>query len=359
MAKLTTEEILKLCREQGAFGSGGSSAPAESAPEPAAEEALAVAEEAVEASEEPAAKPAPAPAGPGGALAAIRAQGAAGSAKKPVAASASAAKPAGGAAPKGTADILAAIRGGGGDAAAAPAKKKVAATAAPTGDMPPVSEMLAQMKAGKKPAQVKARKKPAQEEAVASAKPTLKIPTRPAPKAPEKVSRRSVLLELVASPFALAWTVLAATAGAWVLMLARFMFPNMIVEPPTTFKIGPPSDFPLGTVSTKYTAANGIWIVHTDQYKGQDLIYILASVCTHLGCTPSWLEGEQKFKCPCHGSGFYINGINFEGPAPRPLERVGVALSPDGMLEVDKAVKFQEEKGQWEDAKSFVDGSIA
>ena len=354
MAKLTTEEILKLCREQGAFGSGGSSAPAESAPEPAAEEAPAVAEEAVEASEEPAAKPAPAPAGPGGALAAIRAQGAAGSAKKPVAASAPAAKPAGGAAPKGTADILAAIRGGGGGAAAAPAtapaKKKVAATAAPTGDMPPVSEMLAQMKAGKKPAQ---------EEAVASAKPTVKIPTRPAPKAPEKVSRRSVLLELVASPFALAWTVLAATAGAWVLMLARFMFPNMIVEPPTTFKIGPPSDFPLGTVSTKYTAANGIWIVHTDQYKGQDLIYVLASVCTHLGCTPSWLEGEQKFKCPCHGSGFYINGINFEGPAPRPLERVGVALAPDGVLEVDKAVKFQEEKGQWEDAKSFVDGSIA
>ena len=359
MAKLTTEEILKLCREKGAFVSGGSSAPAESAPEPAAEEAPAVAEEAVEASEESAAKPAPAPAGPGGALAAIRAQGAAGSAKKPVAASAPAAKPAGGAAPKGTADILAAIRGGGGGAAAAPAKKKVAATAAPTGDMPPVSEMLAQMKAGKKPAQVKAGKKPAQEEAVASTKPTLKIPTRPAPKAPEKVSRRSVLLELVASPFALAWTVLAATAGAWVLMLARFMFPNMIVEPPTTFKIGPPSDFPLGTVSTKYTAANGIWIVHTDQYKGQDLIYVLASVCTHLGCTPSWLEGEQKFKCPCHGSGFYINGINFEGPAPRPLERVGVALAPDGMLEVDKAVKFQEEKGQWEDAKSFVDGSIA
>ena len=353
MAKLTTEEILKLCREQGAFGSGGSSAPAEPAPEPSAEEAPAVEEAGEAAPEEPAAKPASAPAGPGGALAAIRAQGAAGAAKKPAATPAPTAKP-GGAAPKGTADILAAIRGGGGGAAAAPAaapaKKKAAATATPTGDMPPVSEMLAQMKAGKKPAA---------EEAAAPAKPTLKIPTRPAPKAPEKVSRRSVLLDLVASPFALAWTVLAATAGAWVLMLARFMFPNMIVEPPTTFKIGPPSDYPLGTVSTKYTAANGIWIVHTDQYKGQDLIYVLASVCTHLGCTPSWLEGEQKFKCPCHGSGFYINGINFEGPAPRPLERVGVALAPDGMLEVDKAVKFQEEKGQWEDAKSFVDGSIA
>ena len=40
------------------------------------------------------------------------------------------------------------------------------------------------------------------------------------------------------------------------------------------------------------------------------------AVCTHLGCTPNWLEAEQKFKCPCHGSGFYKDGINFEGPAP-------------------------------------------
>jgi cytochrome b6-f complex iron-sulfur subunit len=99
-------------------------------------------------------------------------------------------------------------------------------------------------------------------------------------------------------------------------------------------------------------------VIHTAQYGGKDLIYALASVCTHLGCTPSWLEGEQKFKCPCHGSGFYMTGINFEGPAPRPLERVGLSVAPDGMLEVDKSVKFQEEKGQWEDEKSFVDASL-
>jgi len=136
------------------------------------------------------------------------------------------------------------------------------------------------------------------------------------------------------------------------------MFPNVLVEPPTRFKIGPASDYPPGTVSTKWTALRGIWVVHTDQYQGKDLIYALASVCTHLGCTPNWLDGEQKFKCPCHGSGFYITGINFEGPAPRPLERVGLRLAADGALEVDKSVKFQEEKGQWEDAKSYVDPAL-
>ena len=118
-------------------------------------------------------------------------------------------------------------------------------------------------------------------------------------------------------------------------------------------------DYPLGGVSTKWLAARGVWIVHTDQYKGRNLIYAIASVCTHLGCTPNWLEGEQKYKCPCHGSGFYVNGINFEGPAPRPLERVGIKLASDGQLEVDKSVKFQEEMGQWEDSNSFVDGALA
>ena len=82
--------------------------------------------------------------------------------------------------------------------------------------------------------------------------------------------------------------------------------------------------------------------------------YALQSVCTHLGCPPNWLAGEQKFKCPCHGSGFYISGINFEGPAPRPLERFKVALADDGQIMVDKSQKFQQELGQWSDPDSFI-----
>lgn len=257
-----------------------------------------------------------------------------------------------------TADILAKIRGQGASApaAASPASAPVAkppSVPVPAAALPPVEAMLQQLKAGTKTAAelprpaLKLPEKPAG------------LPVKPAPKSPAAAtSRRNVLLGLIASPFALAWTLFAGLTGTWTLMLARFMFPNVLVEPPSRFKIGVPSDYSLGTVSTKWTAARGIWVVHTDQYKGRDLIYALASVCTHLGCTPSWLEGEQKFKCPCHGSGFYINGVNFEGPAPRPLERVGLRLASDGMLEVDKSVKFQEEKGQWEDSKSYVDASL-
>ncbi|MCA9112419.1 MAG: ubiquinol-cytochrome c reductase iron-sulfur subunit, partial [Planctomycetaceae bacterium] len=171
-------------------------------------------------------------------------------------------------------------------------------------------------------------------------------------------TRRSFFAEavtFVTEPFMAAWIAMGAIGAIWGLAVARFMMPNMIVEPPTKFKIGPESDYPPGTVSTKWKAERGIWVVNTDQYNGKQLIYALLSVCTHLGCTPNWLEGEQKFKCPCHGSGFYITGINFEGPAPRPLERVGIRVAPDGSLEVDKSVKFQEELGQWGDAASFVE----
>ncbi len=157
------------------------------------------------------------------------------------------------------------------------------------------------------------------------------------------------------TPFAAAWTAIASIGGIWTLGTARFMFPNVLVEPPSKFKVGPLSDYPLNTVSNKWKDQFGIWIVHTDQYEGRNMIFALASVCTHLGCTPNWLDGEQKFKCPCHGSGFYMTGINFEGPAPRPLERMGLRISGDGMLEVNKSVKYQEEMGQWADATSYVE----
>src|SRR5262249_21518049 len=157
------------------------------------------------------------------------------------------------------------------------------------------------------------------------------------------------------TPFAAAWASITAVTGISVLGTARFMFPNVLTEPPSKFKVGPASDYPLNTVSNKWKDQFGVWIVHTDQYEGKNLIYALASVCTHLGCTPNWLDGEQKFKCPCHGSGFYITGVNFEGPAPRPLERVGLSIAADNMLEVDKSVKFQEEMGQWNDPSSRVE----
>ncbi len=205
-----------------------------------------------------------------------------------------------------------------------------------------------------------ARPKEEQPAKTAKAKPVVPPrPTRP-PSAKAKAKpdqqRRgflAVLGAMVATPLGVGFSSLATTMGLWTLGTLRFLFPNVRIEPPSKFKVGSPADYPPGYVETKYKTQYAIWIVNAE-YKGQQQIAALSTVCTHLGCTPNWLEAEQKFKCPCHGSGFYINGINFEGPAPRPLERYAIRIAEDGQLEVDKSRKFQEEKGQWEDPDSFV-----
>jgi cytochrome b6-f complex iron-sulfur subunit len=62
----------------------------------------------------------------------------------------------------------------------------------------------------------------------------------------------------------------------------------------------------------------------------------------------------MKFKCPCHGSGYYINGVNFEGPTPRPLERFAINKDPDGFVNVDQSKVFRSELGEWDNPESFV-----
>lgn len=332
--KLTTAEILALARKDKAQGDESTSPAA-----PAEASSLEVHSTAASAPTSSSGSPQ----STADILAAARAQS--GAAKAPV-------KPA--VKSGSTADILAAARaqaaGGVTKTAAAtkvePARSAKAARVA--SERPDLKEMVAAVK---------------ESHATGGAvKPRLPLgkPVPVKPKLPVKegkVRRRGVvglLAGIAVTPFVLAWSSLGAILGLWSLGTARFMMPNMVLELPSKFKVGPPSDFPPGGVSEKYKASRGIWIVNSDEYNGRGIIYALASVCTHLGCTPNWLDGEQKFKCPCHGSGFYITGVNFEGPAPRPLERVGLRLAEDGMLEVDKSVKFQEELGQWSDMKSYV-----
>src|SRR5438132_11709608 len=177
-------------------------------------------------------------------------------------------------------------------------------------------------------------------------------PAAPKPAAKEPiVTRRSFI-----SWMTLAWTAFTASMLAAATATTRFMFPNVLFEPPPTFKAGFPNEIQVGQVDERFKQRFAVWLVRTafDEWSMSAGIYALSTVCTHLGCTPNWLEAEQKFKCPCHGSGYYKTGVNFEGPTPRPLERYAIALADDGQILVDKSRKFQEEKGEWTNPAAFL-----
>jgi cytochrome b6-f complex iron-sulfur subunit len=193
----------------------------------------------------------------------------------------------------------------------------------------------------------------------AGAAPPAAPPSAPAPAAPRApapaaataakddeagLSRRIFLWSLPVG-----WVAFAAATASGLIATARSLFPNVLFEPPQAFKAGFPAEYNVGEVDVRWKDAFSVWIVRTGEG-----FYALIAVCTHLGCSPNWLPAENKFKCPCHGSGFYMSGVNFEGPAPRPLERARIVLADDGQILVDKSVKFQQEKGEWTNAEAFL-----
>ncbi len=164
----------------------------------------------------------------------------------------------------------------------------------------------------------------------------------------DKMPRRSFLAALVAG-----WGLFALAMAAGSLALFRSMIPNVDFTKIPKIKIGPPDKFPPNSVDEAFKGQK-IWIV-----RDSEKIVALRTVCTHLGCTPNWSDNENKFKCPCHGSGFrgpkgFLNaGMNFEGPAPVPLVRFKITMGDDGQLVVDQGTMFAYEKGEWSNPESF------
>ncbi len=132
----------------------------------------------------------------------------------------------------------------------------------------------------------------------------------------------------------LIWACIWGYLGVNLLMFLRFFFPRALFEPKTVFSVGYPSDFNIG-VDTKFQKDFRIWVV-----RNPGRLFVIYARCTHLGCTPDWKESENKFKCPCHGSGYDSEGVNFEGPAPRPMDRALVQIDATGQIIVDTGKLF-------------------
>ena len=148
----------------------------------------------------------------------------------------------------------------------------------------------------------------------------------------EKTNRRGFIGLLV-----LGYATAALYIGGSLLSFLRFLFPNATYEPPQKFKAGKPSAYLRGTIT--FLTGRGVWIGNYPE----GYTAIIAK-CTHLGCKPNWhpemvheVFGKGLFECPCHGSKYDRYARNFYGPAPFPMLRATLGVSPEGLFEVDKS----------------------
>jgi len=135
-------------------------------------------------------------------------------------------------------------------------------------------------------------------------------------------SRRDFLNEI-------SFSALGIAAIGSAVVTYRYLSPNVLFEPPTTFRAGSPDLYPVNSVT--YLPDQQVYIVRTEGG-----FYAVSAVCTHLGCITQWKPDLNQIACPCHGSKFNPEGTKIEGPAPRPLPHFQISLTLDGELQVDK-----------------------
>jgi len=153
-----------------------------------------------------------------------------------------------------------------------------------------------------------------------------KVTAKPETETP--LNRRDFFNEIAGCALAI------AGIGAAVVTV-EYSSPNVLFEPPTTFRAGSLDDYPVNSVT--YIQDQQVYIVRTE--KG---LWAMSAVCTHLGCITQWKPESNQIACPCHGSKFQREGNVQAGPAPRPLPRFAVRLTADGALEVDKLETVKE-----------------
>ena len=136
-------------------------------------------------------------------------------------------------------------------------------------------------------------------------------------------------------------TLLAIGGQAYAFL--RSLVPNVLYENPQRFKVGTADQFSEGA---KFIDDKRVFI-----FREKNTFHCISATCTHLGCTVKMnrlsqakavnVRGREfneqvEFACPCHGSKYYGDGTNYDGPAPRPLAHYKLEIAPeDGQLIVD------------------------
>jgi Rieske Fe-S protein len=117
--------------------------------------------------------------------------------------------------------------------------------------------------------------------------------------------------------------------GAAVIGAMRLPMPSVFPESKSQVKVGPPEQFPKGSITPMPKLR--LWIHHDEAG-----LYAISSVCTHLGCIAERDSDSGQFRCPCHGSAFTADGKVTAGPAPKGLNWLALSIAPDGQVVVDQ-----------------------
>ena len=143
----------------------------------------------------------------------------------------------------------------------------------------------------------------------------------------ERLSRRDALAKLAAgSVIVAAFTALLVFLGVPI--------PSSLRER-TLIRVGSPDRFPFNTFT--FVPEKNIFV-----YRSREGFKAVSALCPHLGCVIS--STGRGFRCPCHGSTFDSAGTVLDGPAPKPLSWLRVALAPDGQITVDTSERVSGEQ---------------
>ena len=161
-------------------------------------------------------------------------------------------------------------------------------------------------------------------------------PANPGKSITPDITRRKLIARI-----GLGATLLAIGGQAYAFL--RSLVPNVLYENPQRFKVGTADQFSEGA---KFLDDKRVFI-----FREKNTFHCISATCTHLGCTVKMnrlsqpktvsVRGRQvneqvEFACPCHGSKYYGDGTNYEGPAPKPLAHYKLEIAPeDGQLVVD------------------------
>jgi len=169
------------------------------------------------------------------------------------------------------------------------------------------------------------------------------------PKSPDGSDQTDLSRRKLISRIGLGATLLAIGGQAYAVL--RSLVPNVLYESPQRFKVGTIDKFAEGA---QFVDDKRIFI-----FREKNTFHCISATCTHLGCTVKMnrlkqaksvnVRGRQineqvEFACPCHGSKYYGDGTNYEGPAPKPLAHYKLEVSPeDGQLVVDTSEKVPQD----------------